>query len=46
MVLKNNRPLLESLIPDVPELSISTQAGQETMTLLLAAEISAYLGAT
>jgi len=34
MVLKNNKPLLESLIPDVPEVKASTQAGQETKTLL------------
>jgi len=35
MVLKNNKPLLESLIPDVAEAKASTQAGQETVTLVL-----------
>jgi hypothetical protein len=36
MVLKNNKPSLESLIPDVVEVKASTQAGQETVTLVLA----------
>jgi hypothetical protein len=34
MVLKNNKPLFYSLIPDDPEVTTSSQAGQETITLL------------
>jgi hypothetical protein len=45
MVLKNNKPSFISMAADVSETTISTQAGQETITLLLALVIAANLGA-